>query len=181
MFFFFLRCCLFIYYLICILCNLSSLSSVGQHHFVWPQRRFMSPPGKSLGTGTRPGGPSMSDTFQAHPTKKYIIKACWPLGTGPKKVLVTRRPSFAVRLFESIWCIWWDWDVISGMYLRIRWKDICMIFVFQIQPYVWLDYLDIPQPSFVHLQRRFSCIEMRPTPNGRSPELLQTFIFLWGC
>ena len=165
---------LFVYlYVIFFSCNLSSLSRVGQHHFVWPpQRCFMSPPGKSLGTGTRPGGPSMSDTFQAHPAKTYHQRMLAPWhrskeGAGDE----------ATKLWcENIWCIWWDWDVIFRMYLNDQWKKV----VFQIQRYVWLDYLDISQSSFVHLQRRFSCIEMRPTPNGRSPEL-PTGNLVWGC
>lgn len=32
--------------------------------------------------------------------QKHIIKECWPLDTGPKKVLVMRRPSFDVRIFD---------------------------------------------------------------------------------
>ena len=104
-------------YLYHISCNLSSLSRVGQHHFLWPpQRCFMSPPGKSLGTGTRPGGPSMSDTFQAHPAKTYHQRMLAPWhrskeGAGDE----------ATKLWcENMWCIWWDWDVIFRMYLRIN-------------------------------------------------------------
>ena len=108
-------------YLYNISCNLSSLSRVGQHHFVWPPPRcFMSPPGKSLGTGTRPGGPSMSDTFQAHPAKTYNQRMSTPWhrskeGAGDE----------ATKLWcENIWCIWWDWDVIFRMYLRINERNL---------------------------------------------------------